>query len=381
MDNQSSPKNCPSCGTLLDQQADSLADGLCPRCLLAGSLHTTIAGHSAPVTLPALEEVATAFPDLEIVELIGRGGMGAVYKARQKSLDRPVALKLLPLSLAAEPQFAKRFEDEAKALATLNHPNIVTVHEFGQQGDFYFLLMEYVDGPNLRSLLSEHRLTPDEALAIVPPLCEALEFAHKRNIVHCDIKPENLLLNSDGQIKIADFGIAKILGQSGGEVAPEKIAGTPAYMAPEQLDAPQSIDTHADIYSLGVVFYEMLTGERPSADLTPPSGKNRSIDGRLDEIVLRAIEANPKSRWQSANALNSELQAILTDAMGEPKVTPPEYLPTSTPKRAWIACTIALAAGLLMVCAWFAKDHVIPVPESEHQAAIEAPVVDHAASR
>ncbi|NNC88019.1 MAG: serine/threonine protein kinase [Akkermansiaceae bacterium] len=363
-------RNCPSCGTLLDQNADSLADGLCPRCLLAGSLHTTILGHPGASSPPPLEEVSAAFPDLEIIELIGRGGMGAVYKARQKSLDRLVALKLLPQSLAADLEFAKRFEAEAKALATLNHPNIVTVHEFGQQGGFYFLLMEYVDGPNLRSLLTDHRLSPDEALTIVPPLCEALEFAHKRNIVHRDIKPENLLLNTDGQVKIADFGIARILDQAGTDHESEKAAGTPAYMAPEQLDSPHAIDTRADIYSLGVVFYEMLTGERPNHDLTPPSGKNPSLDVRLDEVVLRALDANPDFRWQSANELNSELQTILTEQLGEPKITPPAKLPHSTPKRAWVACVLAVASIAILVASFFVRHHVVPVSEAEHEVAI-----------
>ena len=363
--------HCPSCGTLLDRDADSLADGLCPRCLLESSLHSTIAGQPSASPPPPVEEVSAAFPDLEIIELIGRGGMGAVYKARQKSLDRPVALKLLPRSLAADPEFAKRFEAEAKALATLNHPNIVTVHEFGQRGDFYFLLMEYVDGPNLRSLLVDHRLSPHEALAIVPPLCDALEFAHQRNIVHCDIKPENLILNTDGKVKIADFGIARILGQTSTDAEPEKAAGTPAYMAPEQKDSPHSIDTRTDIYSLGVVIYEMLTGERPGADLTPPSGKNSALDVRLDKIVLRALDANPKLRWQSANELNSELQTILTEALGEPKVTPPDKLPTSSPKRAWVACALAFTALVLLIGVFFAHKHVAPVSATEHQESID----------
>ena len=370
MDTKSS-HNCPTCGTLLDQQADSLADGLCPRCLLESSLHSTIAGQPAASPPPSVEEVSVAFPDLEIIELIGRGGMGAVFKARQKSLDRLVALKLLPQSLAADPEFARRFEAEAKALATLNHPNIVTVHQFGQRGDFYFLLMEYVDGPNLRSLLVDHRLSPQEALAIVPPLCDALEFAHQRNIVHCDIKPENLILNTSGKVKIADFGIARILGQTSTGAEPGKAAGTPAYMAPEQKDSPHSIDTRTDIYSLGVVIYEMLTGERPGADLTPPSGKNRALDVRLDKIVLRALDANPKLRWQSANELNSELQTILTKSLGEPKVTPPEKLPTSSPKRAWTACALALTSLVLLIGVFFAHKHVAPVSESEHQESID----------
>ena len=371
MDTKSST-HCPSCGTRLDSNSDSLADGLCPRCLLESSLHSTIAGQPVASPPPPLEEVAAAFPDLEIIELIGRGGMGAVYKARQKSLDRLVALKLLPSSLAADEEFAKRFEAEARALATLNHPNIVTVHEFGQREDLYFLLMEYVDGPNLRNLLTDHHLNPEEALTIVPSLCEALEFAHKRNIVHRDIKPENLLFNTEGQVKIADFGIARMLDQPAIEGEQEKSAGTPAYMAPEQKESPHAIDTRADIYSLGVVFYEMLTGERPSEDLIPPSGKNDSVDIRLDEIVLRALAANPNQRWQSANALNTELQTILTDQLGEPKVTPPEKLPKSKPALASLARVLGVAAVVILVVSFFVRGHVTPLSEAEHQVAIDA---------
>ncbi|MFT6794610.1 MAG: serine/threonine protein kinase [Rubritalea sp.] len=363
--------DCASCGTQLVQDSDSLAAGLCPCCLLADSLHSTIAGQPASSPPPPLEEVSSAFPDFEVIELIGQGAMGAVYKARQKSLDRMVALKLLPKSLAADPEFAKRFEIEAKALAILNHPNIVTVHDFGKQADFYFLLMEFVDGPNLRELINDHQLSHAEALTIIPPLCEALEFAHGHNIVHCDIKPENLLLDKKGRVKVADFGIAKILDQTVTVIDSEKVAGTPAYMAPEQKNDPLAVDARADIYSLGVVFYEMLTGERPNSNLTPPSRKNSSLDVSLDEVVLRALDANPNLRWQSANALNTELQTILTKKLGEPKVAPPENLPRSNPKRAWISCILAVTALLLFVGAYFAHNHVVPVSDSEHQATIE----------
>lgn len=363
--------NCPSCGTLLDQDSDSLSEGLCPSCLIRQSLHTTLSGSAQPpVSIPKLEDVAEAFPDLEVIELIGRGGMGNVYKARQKSLDRLVALKLLPLALARDPEFTKRFEAEAKALAALNHPNIVTIYEFGQQGDFYFLLMEYIDGPNLRELIRDHKLAPEEALNIVPPLCEALDYAHKRNIVHCDIKPENLLLNTEGQVKIADFGIARILGQSAPQAESENAAGTPGYMAPEQIENPNAIDTRADIYSLGVVFYEMLTGERPNRKLTPPSGKNPSLDIRLDEVVLRALNANPNFRWQSANELNTELQTILNAQLGEPKVPRPEELPHSTPKRARWACVLAVVSIAILVTSFFVRHHVVPVSDAEHEVAI-----------
>ena len=271
---------CPSCGGPLD----SGAGNLCPRCLMERAMQETVA-EGVETAAPSVEEVATAFPDLEILGLIGRGGMGAVFKARQRSLDRHVALKILPQSLAAGAKFPAYFESEAKALAALSHPNIVTIHDFGNAGGFYFLLMEYVDGVNLRELLRSRKLTPEEALAVVPPLCGALQFAHDRGIVHRDIKPENLLLDKDGRVKIADFGIAKIVGRGGREA--ERSAGTPAYMSPEQRDTPEQVDSRADIYSLGVVFYEMLTGERPDGELQPPSGKV-AIDVRLDEVVLRA---------------------------------------------------------------------------------------------
>jgi serine/threonine protein kinase len=160
----------------------------------------------------APEELAPHFPQLEILECLGRGGMGVVYKARQKTLNRFVALKLLAPERVREAKFAERFTREAQALAALNHPNIVTIHDFGQAGGFYFLLMEFVDGVNLRQLLRARKFTPEEALAIVPPLCDALQFAHDRGIVHRDIKPENLLLDKEGRVKVADFGIAKMLG-------------------------------------------------------------------------------------------------------------------------------------------------------------------------
>jgi serine/threonine protein kinase len=140
--------------------------------------------------------------------------MGVVYKARQKTLNRFVALKLLAPERVRDAKFAERFAREAQALAALNHPHIVTVYDFGQAGGFYYLLMEFVDGVNLRQLLRARKFTPEEALAIVPPLCDALQFAHDRGIVHRDIKPENLLLNKAGRVKVADFGIAKMLARS-----------------------------------------------------------------------------------------------------------------------------------------------------------------------
>jgi serine/threonine protein kinase len=267
----------------------------------------------------APEELAPHFPQLEILECLGRGGMGVVYKARQKTLKRFVALKLLAPERVGDGKFAERFTGEAQALAALNHPNIVTIHDFGQAGGFYFLLMEFVDGVNLRQLLRARKFTPEEALAIVPPLCDALQFAHDRGIVHRDIKPENLLLDKDGRVKVADFGIAKMLGsverggKTGEYAAPENATqstvGTPGYSAPEQKTDPQHVDSRADIYSLGVVFYEMLTGELPGQRLEAPSRKVH-IDIRLDEVVLRALEKNPELRYQQASEIKTAVETV-----------------------------------------------------------------------
>src|SRR5688572_12490267 len=202
-------KCCPQCGDGLPDAPGSV----CPRCLMAHLVQPTQAGGPGGAQEPfALEELAPLFPQLEILECLGRGGMGVVYKARQRSLNRFVALKLLAPERAGDAEFAERFAREAQALAALNHPHIVAVYDFGEAGGFYFLLMEFVDGVKLRQLLRTKRLTPKEALSIVPPVCDALQCAHDRGIVHRDIKPENLLLDRHGTVKIADFGIARMMG-------------------------------------------------------------------------------------------------------------------------------------------------------------------------
>jgi serine/threonine protein kinase len=221
---------CPKCGLPLPVDAPK---GLCPRCLAAMNFatETALSGADALAAQPPLTpaELAPHFPQLEIIECLGRGGMGVVYKARQKSLNRFVALKLLAPERASDPSFAERFAKEAQALAALNHQHIVGVYDFGQAGGFYFLLMEFVDGVNLRQAMKAGRFTPEQALAIVPPVCEALQYAHEHGIVHRDIKPENLLLDKDGRVKIADFGIAKMLHVEGVDVGltESQPAGTP----------------------------------------------------------------------------------------------------------------------------------------------------------
>jgi len=370
---------CPQCGTPLP--AGALA-GLCPACLLKqGADETATGGQAPPFQPPPVAELAPLFPQLEILELIGKGGMGAVYKARQKQLERIVALKILPPGIGHDAAFAGRFAREAKALAKLNHPGIVTLYEFGQVGGkggagsplpaaggddsqrrarsdapyqapasgsrpstlnpqpLYFFLMEFVDGVNLRQLLRAGRIAPREALAIVPQICDALQFAHDQGIVHRDIKPENILLDRRGRVKVADFGLAKLVGESGRAGSPlpaagtqeddgahgvtrptdaltgaGKVMGTPNYMAPEQVDHPNEVDHRADIYALGVVFYQMLTGELPGKPIDPPSSRTRGIqiDVRLDKVVLRALEKKPELRFQQVSAFKTQVETIAT---------------------------------------------------------------------
>ncbi|HEY1785591.1 MAG TPA: serine/threonine-protein kinase, partial [Pirellulales bacterium] len=284
-------RRCAGCGQEIS--ADGPA-GLCPGCLLRVGLESRQPGDTgfepsrssaAPAChdLPTPEQLAAHFPQLEIIELIGRGGMGVVYRARQKELDRFVAVKILPPGVNDDPAFAQRFTHEAKALARLSHPNIVTIHDFGQADGLFYFVMELVDGMNLRQLLTARRIAPREALAIVPQICDALQYAHDAGIVHRDIKPENVLLDRRGQVKVADFGLAKLVGRTeppaAGAAAPStwteagRVVGTPQYMAPEQIERPAEVDHRADIYSLGVVLYQMLTGELPDGDLSPPSKK------------------------------------------------------------------------------------------------------------
>lgn len=359
---------CPRCGAPIPADAP---EGLCPRCVAAGNFLTgslfagaatradaESAAASAPAPTP--EDLARFFPQLEIQRTLGRGGMGVVYLARQKSLDRLVALKLLAPERVDDPAFAARFATEARALARLHHPHIVTVHDFGAVGGYYYLLMEYVDGLNLRQLQQAGRVEPREALAIVPQICDALQYAHDQGVVHRDIKPENILVDRRGSVKVADFGLAKLArpaangGADDNRAAAENVVmGTPAYMSPEQRSHPDRVDHRTDIYALGAVLYEMLTGARPG---TPPQNPSRDvrIDVRLDEVVLRALAHEPALRWQQASEVKTRLETIAASP------APTTHFPTrrfvAGTKTRWVfavisvvACIVALVAARLGV--------------------------------
>ncbi len=304
---------CHRCGRDLPSDAPQ---GQCPHCLLDKNVVGATQGketsggwtgqhHFEPPAPGLLQE---HFPQFELLELLGRGGMGAVYLARQRSLDRLVAIKILPPEIAATEGFQERFAREGRALAKLNHPGIVAVYDFGKAGPYAYLVLEYIDGVNLRTLLREGHLTPMEAIQVVPQICDALQAAHSQGVVHRDIKPENILLTTEGRVKIADFGVAKIAAtETHAATRGGGVVGTFQYMAPEQLERPAAVDHRADIYSLGVVFYEMLTGELPLGRFQSPSQRVQSDVG-LDAIVLRALEKQPERRYASAADVRTDIE-------------------------------------------------------------------------
>src|SRR5437660_8921351 len=340
--------------------------GLCPECLVKGAFDTEKnPPTAAPATPPDARfmpptpgELAKFFPQLGILELLGQGGMGVVYKARQPQLDRLVALKILPPAASRDPSFAERFTREARALARLNHPNIVSVYDFGQAREFYYFIMEFVDGVNLRQLEQSRRIAPAEALGIVPKICEALQYAHEEGIVHRDIKPGNILLDKKGRVKIADFGLAKLLDKEANDFTltrSQQVMGTPHYMAPEQIEKPQEVDHRADIYSLGVVCYGMLTGELPMGRFAPPSQKVQ-VDVRLDEVVLRALEKEPERRYQQASQVRTDVETIAMTFAKETS-TQENKMNKQSHKTLWLGIGVGLATPVVVLAVWLLASH------------------------
>lgn len=355
--------SCPNCGNALPP---GRTEGLCPKCLLQQGFETnppTVAptestdkgGSGLPsFVAPSPAELAPYFPQLEILELLGVGGMGAVYRARQASLDRVVALKILPAEVARDPAFAERFQREAKHLARLNHPHIVTVHDINRVGDMYYILMEYVDGTNLREVIRTQSLTPQQALALVPQLCDALQYAHDEGIVHRDIKPENILLDRRGRAKIADFGLAKLVGEQVRDLTltgTQQVMGTLRYMAPEQMLGARDVDHRADIYALGVILYELLTGDLPMGRFPLPSEKV-AIDARLDEVVLKALERERERRYQQAEQIKTDVEEISSTAHAAPVKKQPLQPHNSATSRSLTPEEFEQAAGDIAAPAW-----------------------------
>jgi serine/threonine protein kinase len=259
---------------------------------------------------PSPQELTARLPNLEVTELLGHGGMGVVYKGRQPFLDRPVAIKLIRPDFGDDADSQRRFLQEARALALLRHPYVVSVFDCGKAGDLYYLVMEYVAGTSLRALLARRAVTGRDVLDFMPQVGEALQHAHENGVVHRDVKPENILVDGRNRVRLVDFGLAKWLRPSDrGDPDAARVAGTWGYMAPEQFSAPESVDHRADVFSTGVVCYEMLTGEVPGGERRPPSAKS-DADPRFDPIVLRALEADRERRYQQMRDMNADVLGL-----------------------------------------------------------------------
>ena len=271
---------------------------------------------------PSAEELSALLPGYEVEAMIGCGGMGAVYRGVQTSLERAVAIKILPPEFAAEPGFSERFRREALAMAKLQHPNIVTIFDYGSVTlatgagrTLYYFVMEFIDGTDVQHLIRSGALTSEAALKVIAQICEALQYAHAQGYVHRDIKPANVFVTQEGLVKVGDFGIAKLTGSASAAAKDSQLTladhvmGTPNYLAPENLGSGRKVDHRADIYSLGVMFYEMLTGNLPKGVFPPPS-QTAHVDTRLDQVVLKAMMSEPDKRYQHAAEVKQDVDNI-----------------------------------------------------------------------
>ncbi len=320
------------------------------------------------------------FGDYEIVSEIARGGMGVVYKARQISLDRTVALKTILSGQFASDDDVQRFYTEARAAANLQHPNIVAIHEVGQHAGQHYFSMDYVEGRSLAALVEKGPLPVSQAIRYLKAIAEAINFAHRLGILHRDLKPSNILIDSFDQPRITDFGLAKRIGvrdvpHSGrssdpidsGLTTAGQVLGTPSYMPPEQIDAdPAQLGPASDVYSLGAILYDLLTGRPPFrgrtardtllAVLQSPPGPIRRLNRRLmprrlERICLKCLEKDPTRRYPSAGALADDLERFTlgqeTQAGANQKALTPRILLGSL-----LACCLFCCGGPVMLFAW-----------------------------
>lgn len=312
---------CPECGL---PQPPGAPENLCPNCLLQLGIAAADQGSKTP-ELP-VEACALpftrAFGDYELLAELARGGMGVVFRARQISLNRLVAVKLVHGGVFANPTHVKRFKAEAEAAARLEHPNIVPLFEVGEHDGQAFFSMRLVEGGTLRDAMKRKRFAPRASAALMEVIARTVHFAHQRGILHRDLKPTNILLDGENRPHITDFGLAKILDDESSLTLTLAIMGTPAYMAPEQAAGrTKDLTTAADIYSLGVILYELLCGQPPfagnsttavlrevvEADPPPMRKQNREVDADLETICLKCLEKDPARRYASANELADEL--------------------------------------------------------------------------
>lgn len=324
-------RNCPQCGAALTAEAP---EGLCPACMMKAGLASgglnpnaaTVGSSPTQAINPEAGVRVRYFGDYELLEEIARGGMGIVYKARQVSLKRPVALKMILAGEFATEAELKRFRTEAEAAANLQHPNIVAIHEIGEHNGQHYFSMDYVEGRNLAELTNGQPMQAQRAAGYVKTIAEAIHFAHQRGTLHRDLKPQNVLIDTSDRVRITDFGLAKQTQRESSLTQTGVVMGSPSYMPPEQATGRHDqVGPHSDVYSLGAVLYELLTGRPPflaeSAMATmmkvveqepaSPRKLNPHVPPDLETICLKCLEKRPERRYSSARALAEELDRFL----------------------------------------------------------------------
>jgi serine/threonine protein kinase len=324
---------------------------------------------------PQPGELAPLFPKYRILSLIATGGMGAVYHAIQTSLEREVAIKILPAEFGKDAEFREAFAAEARAMAKLKHPNLIGVYDYGDVNGMLFIVMEHVSGQSVHDACQGCAVDPAEVIRLMTKICQGMAHAHENGILHRDIKPANILLDAHLQPKIGDFGLARPIESKVGEG--EAIYGTPGYTAPEVLDAPHTMDQRADIFSLGVLLHELLTGLLPSADPRPPSVISK-CDPRFDAVVRKATQPDPLQRYQSAEEIAEALQKIASSMGSRPgrtsspaasRMPAARFHPTQTPKKGgsgvWIMLVIIAGAVAVFLLKNGDSPVTVPITSSE----------------
>ncbi|HEY5915430.1 MAG TPA: protein kinase [Verrucomicrobiae bacterium] len=357
--------SCAQCGGGLPT---NFPRGLCPRCVARLALEYLNDDFPPGLTYGNLDPDnprGRCFGDYELLEEVGRGGMGVVFKARQLSLNRVVAVKMLLHGSFSSPEYVKRFHAEAEAAAGLQHPNIVAIHEIGMVEGLHFFSMEYVEGPSLAQIACDSPLPAPRAARYVESLARAIHYAHERGILHRDLKPSNIILDASGQPRITDFGLAKRLSGDSDLTLSGQVLGAPAYMAPEQAAGKRAnVGVPSDVYALGAILYFLLEGRPPFAAETlpeilvrvqtqPPAPLlNAAIPPDLKAICLKCLKKDPGSRYPSASALAEDLRRWLA---GEPvfaaRRDAPKPLLSSTmgiPRALWVMGAVASAVLLVL---------------------------------
>lgn len=296
-----------------------------------------------------------------IVEQLGSGGMATVFKAYHPGLDRYVAIKVLHAAFKADPQFFERFQREARIVAKLEHPNIIPVHDFNEHHGEPYLVMRFVEGDTMKPAMHGQPLPPAEVLRLMRPVCQALSYAHRQGVLHRDIKPSNIMVAEDGHVYLTDFGLARIVQAGESTLSQDMMIGTPQYISPEQAQGLRDLDGRTDIYSLGVVLYEMFTGRVPFSADTPfatvhdhiytplplPTSLNPNLDPAIERLLLKALAKDPADRFKTADEL---LQALET-TLGEQAKPAPAPPPPAGKKNNLVWVWVAAAALVVLILA------------------------------